>query len=1002
MPSEKGGRADKAGNEYEKDCIIFEFLKIISEKNYSVTIEALGDDEKGTDILVVRKDGTIEHQQCKKRNASMEYWRLSDLKEKYILKNWRIQLERDSNRYVALVSPVQCTFLVDLHDRACNTNGRPRDFYTYQIEKSDQKFKRFYENLCEEMGIDWTSEYGLAKSIDFLKRMNAKHISEYALEESIQQGISYYFRTNPTNVYDALLGYIEKGNILGKEITILTLRELFVKKNIEMRLLDGDKRIVPQIDRLNREYRSYFRPLREGLIERYEFKECIDCIREEQSFIISGNAGAGKSGCTEAVLDYCEKENIPYLAIKLDRRIPQGSCEEWARKLGFPGSISYSIDAVSKNQTGVIILDQLDALRWTQANSSEAIQICIELIYQVNYINRDRKHKMIMVLVCREYDLKNDNNIKLLFQSRQDETEEQKEQWKKISIKNFDDALVKEIIGEKYDSLITRTREILRIPGNLYIWQHLSEGENYNDCTTTSNLMDKWYRQICERSSTVGVEERTVIETLDVIVDKLDRTGRLYMSQKSLKAEPRGLNYLVSAEMLYEDGKRIGFVHQSIFDYFISRRMMNQYQEDEPIETIVGEKEKQTPGKRYQIQMFLQNLLEYDSADFLSAGNAMLESDQVRFYVKYVFYEILGEIAEPDKRITEYVLEKCEDEYVWEYFLNHIFMGHRAYITILRDNGILEKWFSDEKKKKRVFFLLKSISPNLEEKDVAFIRKYALKNKEDDNEFSGCFFHEITQDSEELFELRMSFYEKYPEWSQGLYLDMKSIGKKYEKRLIRLIVFWLKQKDIPKENNQYKYEDFLEEQEDAYVVDDGKYILEQLIPYIPRESGWQIEYGEWSGAQHYHNGLERAAVKLIKKANEKVIEEYPEYFWNCYQPYMGKNYYVFNEIILHGFKLLPISYSEKILNYLISDLENNIFDHTSGQKDQLGCAKEILKIHANACSGEQISEFASKTVAYVSPQAVDWYKRRIEYNREKGHEPVYWSYWGELQYEMCI
>ena len=84
----------------------------------------------------------------------MEYWRLSDLKEKYILKNWRIQLERDSNRYVALVSPVQCTFLVDLHDRACNTNGRPRDFYTYQIEKSDQKFKRFYENLCEEMGID--------------------------------------------------------------------------------------------------------------------------------------------------------------------------------------------------------------------------------------------------------------------------------------------------------------------------------------------------------------------------------------------------------------------------------------------------------------------------------------------------------------------------------------------------------------------------------------------------------------------------------------------------------------------------------------------------------------------------------------------------------------------------------------------------------------------------------------------------------------------------------
>ena len=1000
MPSEKGGRADKAGNEYEKDCIIFEFLKIISEKNYSVTIEALGDDEKGTDILVVRKDGTIEHQQCKKRNASMEHWRLSDLKEKDILKNWRIQLERDSNRYVALVSPVQCTFLVDLHDRACNTNGRPRDFYTYQIEKSDQKFKRFYENLCEEMGIDWTSEYGLAKSIDFLKRMNAKHISEYALEESIQQGISYYFRTNPTNVYDALLGYIEKGNILGKEITILTLRELFVKKNIEMRLLDGDKRIVPQIDRLNREYRSYFRPLREGLIGRYEFKECIDCIREEQSFIISGNAGAGKSGCTEAVLDYCEKENIPYLAIKLDRRIPQGSCEEWARKLGFPGSISYSIDAVSKNQTGVIILDQLDALRWTQANSSEAIQIGIELINQVNYINRDRKHKMIMVLVCREYDLKNDNNIKLLFQSRQDETEEQKEQWKKISIKNFDDALVKEIIGEKYDSLITRTREILRIPGNLYIWQHLSEGENYNDCTTTSNLMDKWYRQICERSSTVGVEERTVIETLDVIVDKLDKTGRLYMPQKSLKAEPRGLNYLVSAEMLYEDGKRIGFVHQSIFDYFISRRMMNQYQEDEPIETIVGEKEKQTPGKRYQIQMFLQNLLEYDSADFLSAGNAMLESDQVRFYVKYVFYEILGEIAEPDKRITEYVLEKCEDDSTWDYFLNEVLMGNCSYIRLYRAHGILDDWFSDKKRKSAVFQLLGSISPYLDKEDVELIQRHAFKNEDDDKMFSRCMLQEISQDTDDFFELRMAFYEQYPEWSQGLYMDVKKVLERDETRYIRLIAFWLRHQIISEGRRVYYYEEELLEFESGVKIQNGMYVLEQLLPYISQESGWEIKHSGWSNDEYHQNGLERAAVEIVKKANSVIIATEPERFWNIYMPYMGKGYCIFNEILLYSFQHLPDSYSDQIIQYLGSDLEKNAFDYTSGEKDQLAYAKKILKNHIDSCSENTLENFAETLVRFQSPHAIERYQYRIDQNKEKICEPVYWSFWGELQYEL--
>lgn len=28
MPFEKGGRADKQGNKYEKDCIIYEMIKV--------------------------------------------------------------------------------------------------------------------------------------------------------------------------------------------------------------------------------------------------------------------------------------------------------------------------------------------------------------------------------------------------------------------------------------------------------------------------------------------------------------------------------------------------------------------------------------------------------------------------------------------------------------------------------------------------------------------------------------------------------------------------------------------------------------------------------------------------------------------------------------------------------------------------------------------------------------------------------------------------------------
>lgn len=143
MPFEKGGRADKQGNRYEINCIIYEMLKVLDETNYDVIIEALGTDEIGTDILVTTFDGQKEHQQCKARNASKEHWVISDLKSKDIFSVWKIQLNRDNKRRVSLVSPMACSFLFDLHNRACNTSGKAEDFYSTQIMKSSKEFQKF-------------------------------------------------------------------------------------------------------------------------------------------------------------------------------------------------------------------------------------------------------------------------------------------------------------------------------------------------------------------------------------------------------------------------------------------------------------------------------------------------------------------------------------------------------------------------------------------------------------------------------------------------------------------------------------------------------------------------------------------------------------------------------------------------------------------------------------------------------------------------------------------
>ena len=1002
MPLENGGRADKMGNRYEIRCIIYEMLKVLREVNYSIVIEALGDDEVGTDILITDFEGRKEHQQCKVRNASKEYWSIADLKSRNILKNWKKQLERGDDRNVALVSAVGCTHIVDLHNRAINSTNNPNDFYEYQIKSGGKEIQNSYKDFCKGMGIEVSESADVAKSIDFLRRTSFKQMSEYTLQESISQEISYYFATDKESVYNAFVALVIDSDIYAKEITALELREYFTKQGIRMRMLDGDKRIIPQVELINREYRGSFKSLKEGLIDRNEFGECIEAINDEQSFVISGNAGYGKSGCTEAILNYCEGEDIPYIAIKLDRRIPHGNSEIWGQELGFSGSIVYALNAISKDKTAVLVLDQLDALRWTQANSSEALAVCMEMIRQVRYLNDERAKKIVIVFVCREYDLRNDNNIKSLFEREDDDTH--RVEWKKIVIKDFDENVVKRVVGKKYEDLTLKTRRLLQVPSNLYIWQHLDEEATYGDCTTTSHLIDIWFQQICKKSNSIGVDEKVVRDTVHYTVDVLDKIGRLYAPKRILNVDERGLDYLVYAELLIKDGQKIGFVHQSILDYFISNRMTEQFFAGDKIEQIVGEINKQTPGKRYQVQMFLQNLLDYDSGDFLSAGIQLLESLQIRFYVKYVFYEILRQVSEPDEKIVEYVKRECKDEGKRDYFVNNVVCGRHAYITILRESGILEQWFSDDKKKSTVFVLLKSISPDLDIEDIAFIKKHSFVNEEDDKKFMGCFLHDIMEESDELFELRMLFYNKYPVWSQELYIDVKAMMKHCESRTIRLISFWLKNKIISKAKNVYRYEEELLAITDSYLLQEAKYVLDELTQYIPLQDADELYFSDWSGSFFQRRSLERAAVELLKKANVAIIATDAEYFWKYYAPYMGRNYAIFNELILHGLQFLPESYSNQVVEYLTGDFDKKIFDRTSGAEDQLELVKKALKVHTKYCTEECLNTFLEAVEKYVSPQSSEWYKRRIEYNQQKEYSRVYWSFWGDFQYHIlqCV
>ena len=296
--------------------------------------------------------------------------------------------------------------------------------------------------------------------------------------------------------------------------------------------------------------------------------------------------------------------------------------------------------------------------------------------------------------------------------------------------------------------------------------------------------------------------------------------------------------------------------------------------------------------------------------------------------------------------------------------------------------------------------MYRSISPNFDAFDIEFIKEHSFRSEEDDKQFSSCFLHDITKESDEVFELRMMFYQHYPNWAQEVYIDMKSMIKNCEKRTIRLISFWLQNKIKSKGRNVYRYEEDLVDENDSFLVENGEFVINELLQYIPKEDSWEVKFGDWSGRYKNNCGLERAAIGLIKKANKAIINQNPDMFWIYYEPYMGKGYVVFNEIILHGLAFLPANYSDRIISYLSTDLDKKIFDYTSGADMQLGLVTEVIKRHASLCNETCLVNFEMAVVKYLSPRVKEWYKDRIETNRRREYEPVYWSFWGDLQYQL--
>jgi hypothetical protein len=1008
LPYETGGRADKFGNRYESRWVVNQLLRLLNEEIASVTVEAIGEEEEGVDLWIKNLDGSQECHQCKARNGSKEYWELGDLNTRGIFKKAKQQLDSNKNVTYSLVSAAAGLMLHDLTNRARNSNDNPEYFYHYQIETS-RKVTSAFNSFARYMELNIETAQERSQAYEYLKKIHMVQFPDDSnVKRSLFEAIKYLFVGNVEAIYSLISNYPIENNLLGKEITSYMLNNyLITQPGIASRHLHKDPKIIPRIEYLNSEFISSFVPINNSIIHRTESDNCYTGLLNGKSIIIHGKAGSGKSGTIYELLKRLSENNIVHLALKLDRRIPEHTAEKYGESLGLPASPILCLDAVSKSSEAVLILDQLDAIRWTNNHSSTALEVCKEMIREAEYVNKIRDKKLSLVFVCRTFDLKNDRGIKELFSKGEEKVESIP--WTEIVISEMDDEYVKSIVGDAYPNLSKKLQLLLKTPSNLYIWTSIEEKRRIDNYRTSSDLIKQWWEQLQFNYETKGNSPSELIEFKDKLVKNIDRTGKLMIPEQLLGGfSIVGKEYLLSSGLLLSNGNQVGFVHQSFYDYFSVEKMLNQVYEGVTIYDIIGPKIKQTPMKRYQLQMLFESLLDFDMDLFISIGKELLQNVEVRFYMKYVFLEVLGQADWISENAKSFLVESLDNGYWRNHIIDAVLMGHPTFVMFLIQKGHISDWLNSEQDRDTGYILLRSANTAIPDELTSILYPFAFKDAETDKKIFGSLCWNIEDDSDNMFEFRLEIMVKRPEF-RNAYVHWDALLKSKPERAIRMLDLLARNIQIEEYKNTHDLDQKSIDQFIRVAALNPLHIWNTFMPYLA-EVTYNItdHYDEklhfWETRQHVEQNFGRTYVKMIMESARALIAENPKELLELSEQYFENSSLIVNEVLLHIMEMLPEEYSDYALNWLMEKPNLRFFNYTGENDEYLYSAKRIIEKHSKTCSEEAFRRLEVAVYYFHEEDELRYAKHRFEFNRENRQSGngflAYWPYWGKVQHYL--
>lgn len=283
---------------------------------------------------------------------------------------------------------------------------------------------------------------------------------------------------------------------------------------------------------------------------------------------------------------------------------------------------------VAGGEPALLIVDQLDAVSSYSGRMADNFESVAETLRELDGVSNVKA-----LLVVRTVDLEADSRLRRLVARTADTGRHT------LGLLPLDD--VKAVLVDAGITVPSNdaTLELLRTPLHLAVFSRLTEDGQALGYKTLQDLYDQY-----------TIETRGRVAERVGPVDWQAITGPMvtYMSDKELlvapatvldAVEPGHVQALVSEAVLASDGSTYAFFHETYFDYLFARSFVGAGRDLHDFLASSG----QVLFRRAQTRQVLEHLAATGRPAFRRTIVALLSSQQIRYHLKAVVAEVLGQ-----------------------------------------------------------------------------------------------------------------------------------------------------------------------------------------------------------------------------------------------------------------------------------------------------------------------------------------------------------------------